>query len=656
MFETIPVSLKSLLEDSGNGKIQLPDFQRGWVWEDDRIRGLLPSISRGFPVGAVMTLQAGGEIRLKSRMIEGVGGESGNVAESFLLDGQQRLTSLYQSLLHKGPVDTHDNRGRRIRRWYYVDILAPMDPNVDREDAIISVPENRIETRNFGREIIRDLSSREKEFHQHMLPTEQLLDGMGWILGYNSYWMGKEHPVGDLGAFLPECQRLVIDPFVNYDLPVIRLSKETPKEAVCTVFEKVNTGGVTLSMFELVTASFAAQDDDFSLRDEWAARRDRMHRAHGVLKGIGGNQFLQAIALLSTQERRRVVVAAGQPQNRVPAINCRKNDILGLDVSDYHRWADRVESGFMEAAKFLFSQFIFMGYNVPYATQLVPLATLFVELGKALEPANAKAKLERWFWAGIFGEAYGGAVETQYALDLTQVAEWIRGGPEPALVGEANFVPERLLSLRTRNSAAYKGLYALQMKSGAADWRKDEPLTLADYLQENIDIHHIFPVAWCSGKCEPKVPPRLYNSIINKTPIDARTNRIIGGRAPSEYLPRLENEIVVEKLDKVLESHWILPALLREDDFAKCFVERGEAMLELIGQAMGKSIPSGEEVFWNALTAAGFVKESDGGEIPEDADAALTATTIIDDFDDPEDEYDDVGELAYNSVETAAAD
>ena len=183
-----------------------------------------------------------------------------------------------------------------------------------------------------------------------------------------------------------------------------------------------------------------------------------MHRDYGGLKGVEGNQFLQAVALLSTQERHRKAITEGQPQNRIPAINCRKNDILELDVDDYHRWADRVEDGFKNAAKFLLSQFIFTSYNVPYNTQLVPLATLSVELGNALEPANAKAKLERWFWSGIFGETYGGAVETQYALDLTQVARWIRGGPEPTLVSEADFVPARLLSLRTRNSAAYKGL------------------------------------------------------------------------------------------------------------------------------------------------------------------------------------------------------
>ena len=78
MFKTNPVSLKELLENVDSGKIQLPDFQRGWVWDDDRIRGLLASVSRGFPVGAIMTLEAGGEIRLKSRMIEGAERKAGN--------------------------------------------------------------------------------------------------------------------------------------------------------------------------------------------------------------------------------------------------------------------------------------------------------------------------------------------------------------------------------------------------------------------------------------------------------------------------------------------------------------------------------------------------------------------------------------------------
>ena len=163
------------------------------------------------------------------------------------------------------------------------------------------------------------------------------------------------------------------------------------------------------------------------------------------------------------------------------------------------RWAERVEASFVEAAKFLNKQFVFRASDVPYNTQLVPLAAMLVDLGRDLEPSNANNRLERWYWCGVFGEAYGGNTETQFSLDLPEVSDYVRGGTEPTLVTQASFIPERLLSLNTRNSAAYKGLYALQMKSGAADWRTAEPLSFATWHNHNIDIHHVFPRAWCEG-------------------------------------------------------------------------------------------------------------------------------------------------------------
>ena len=216
----------------------------------------------------------------------------------------------------------------------------------------------------------------------------------------------------------------------------------------------------------------------------------------------------------------------------------------------------------------------------------------------------------------MFGEAYGGTVETQFALDLEEVGRWIRGGPSPRLVVEASFTQERLLTMRSRNSAAYKGLYALQMKNGAADWRTNEHLTFMTFADQSIDIHHVFPQAWCEYEADPPVPSRLYNSVINKTPIDAVTNRIIGRKAPSIYLPMLQKLINPDKLDAVLVSHWIDPALLQADDFAQTFVKRGEKMLSLIGQAMGRDLGRGREIFSKALTDAG-VAEGEFDEEPE---------------------------------------
>ena len=672
MFSTNPVLLKTLLSNVASGKIQLPDFQRGWVWDDERIRGLLTSISRGFPIGAVMTLSSGGDINFKVRLIEGVG-ERGNGAaagapNSFLLDGQQRLTSLYQALLHPGPVATQDSRKKRITRWYYIDMLKAMDPYIDREEAIISVPEDRRITRNFGRETVLDLSTTELEYQNHMMPTEQLLDGMAWMFAYNMYWSAKDgQPHGNVAAFVNDFNQSILNAFTQYLLPVIELGKETPKEAVCTVFEKVNTGGVTLTVFELVTASFAADagDEPFSLREDWDARRDRLHSSFGVLQGIEGDHFLQTIALLTTQERRRHVLSKDGESAQAPAISCKRADILRLSLRDYKQWADKVEAGFTAAAKFLRRQYVFTRWDVPYNTQLVPLAALYVELGKELEPANANARLERWYWSGIFGEVYGSNTETQYTLDLQEVAEHVRGGDQPRLITEANFIPERLLSLRTRNSAAYKGLYALQMKSGAADWRTAKTLDMSVWHNENIDIHHIFPVYWCE-KTDPSVPYGLYNSVINKTPIDASTNRSIGGDAPSRYLPRLlkalQPEITREVFDGLLGSHWINPDWLwagdsadsggsfKGDNFAEFFVERGEAMLELIGKAMGKPMPSGQEVFRGALRSAGLWEQAE-----EESEDRLPDLAPVEEFDDTDVEYDPVGSAAYDNEGEVAA-
>src|ERR1700722_9529818 len=99
-FQTHPIDLNKILDDCHCGALQLPDFQRSWVWDEDRIKSLIASVSRAFPIGALMTLETGGEIDFKPRLIEGASIEAGTTKpQSLLLDGQQRMTSLYQVCL-----------------------------------------------------------------------------------------------------------------------------------------------------------------------------------------------------------------------------------------------------------------------------------------------------------------------------------------------------------------------------------------------------------------------------------------------------------------------------------------------------------------------------------------------------------------------------
>ena len=99
-FQTNPFDLYKLLEDCRGGVLQLPDFQRSWVWDEDRIKSLIASVSRAFPVGALMSLDTGGPVNFKPRPVEGAPPEAKNMPpHSLLLDGQQRMTSLYQVTL-----------------------------------------------------------------------------------------------------------------------------------------------------------------------------------------------------------------------------------------------------------------------------------------------------------------------------------------------------------------------------------------------------------------------------------------------------------------------------------------------------------------------------------------------------------------------------
>jgi hypothetical protein len=229
----------------------------------------------------------------------------------------------------------------------------------------------------------------------------------------------------------------------------------------------------------------------------------------------------------------------------------------------------------------------------PYQSQVVPLAAILADLGEACEHETIHAKLVRWYWNGVFGELYGSTVESRFARDFLEVPSWVRGGDLPTTIEEATFRPDRLKTMRMRLSAAYKGVNALLMIVGAIDWRSGQKFDHAIFFGEAVDIHHIFPKDWCGKR---GIKPEVFDSIINKTPLAYRTNRIIGGVAPSAYLAKMEAggteapAIDPFVLDSHLRSHLIDPALLRSDAFELFLEDRQTRLLHLIEEATGQKI------------------------------------------------------------------
>lgn len=578
--KSLDTELSELMREVSTGKEQLPEFQRGWTWDNDRIRGIIASLSQGYPMGAIMRLEYGNEnVRFKYRTIEGVT-VTGVTPEFLILDGQQRLTSMYRATCCKEPVETTTEKGKEIKRFYYLDIKKCLDESEDRVDAVIAVPSDRKIKTNFDRDVVLDLSTRELEFEHEMFPINIIFDSNAredWADGYKEYHEYDK-------AFMEKYKQFrtqVIDTIVGYKLPVITLGKETPREAVCKVFENVNTGGVPLTVFELVTATFATYD--FDLRKDWIECRDKI-RGKGetlntdVMEGVDETSFLTAITLYTTYLSDKMTT-------------CKKKDVLALNFEDYKKNRDILLEGYKMARKFLFQQYVFRKRDLPYTTQLIPLSAICAVIRTATFNLPSTQKiLAKWFWCGIMGEMYGGANETRYATDIEDVVADIQGkDSQNRTINAAYFSATRLLSLQTRNSAAYKGIMALVYREQCRDFMQGITMDIVKSMDESPDIHHIFPEAYCKKMGLDK---SKWNSIVNKTPLLPASNGQIGGDAPSVYSGNIMKKAEIDEVELRfrIESHLVNYDYLIADDFDHYFIARAKAILKVIEAAMGKTI------------------------------------------------------------------
>jgi hypothetical protein len=582
VFESNEPLLEEVLKDIDCGKTQLPDFQRQWVWDDVHIRELLASVTRSFPIGVVMLLSTDGDgHRFRPRPVEGVTKES--VKPKYLiLDGQQRLTSLYLSLFCQRAVKTQNEHKQQLERIYYLDMERAVSEE-DMMEAITGVPADRVLREDFARSVKLDLSKPEYEYQLGFFPTNYLFNEtlkFEWVTGYNAFHSHDPVKMKLREAF----ERKVWLPLQKYKIPVIELLEDTSKDAVCTVFEKVNTGGVPLTVFELLTATYAG--DDFELRKDWEARAlgprpGGCLSEHKVLKEFDATDYLTSVTLLASYKRH-----LAQPDKPV---SCKRKDILSLELYEYRDTADAVTDGLLRAVRFLTREKVYEARDLPYKTQLIPLSVVCAILGEKFENDRIHRLLARWFWCGVFGELYGAANETRYTMDVPDVLDWIGEKEEPRTIVAANFAPTRLLTMQSRLSAAYKGMMAKLMQSGSHDFITGEPIDVQYFFDQAIDIHHIFPRAYCvkSG-----ISQRRCDSIVNKAPLASRTNRKLSGHAPSTYLKTIEKTegVGITFLDSHISTHQIDPELLRADDFDAFFRDRAKKLLDIIEKAMGKTV------------------------------------------------------------------
>ncbi|QGU04424.1 GmrSD restriction endonuclease domain-containing protein [Corynebacterium comes] len=573
-FTTPSYDLPDLFARIDRGDLQLPDFQRSYSWDVDRIRALVVTVLRGYPVGSLLSLDTrNAPLRFRPRPIAGAPAPTSSPG-LLLLDGQQRLTTLYHCLRGDGAVDTVDFRSKRIRRTFYVDVSRAVESEVMPDEAVFSVDEEGSVRSHFGPEIPGGITDREAAIAHGCIPVSALL----WEAGTDLLFDVAAHDPGareDVKRFYDR----TVKPLAAYDIPMIRLARETAQTGIGSIFAQANSAGLQMDVFELLTAVFGTEDPDFSMVQDWE-QTERELRRYPALDGVERTDFLTAVSLLVTSRKGQ---AKGQ-----------REDILNLTLADYLQARAELRITFRETAEFLSQRCMLTIEQVPYTAQLIPLAVIFARLAetpRALASARAWDRLNQWFWCGILGELYGSAAVTNRAArDVDQVTSWIcdASAETPRTIGDATFSESRLFSVR-ENSGVYQGIYALLMGRGARDWRTSQPFDRWTFPDLQPGFHRVFPAEWCRDN---HIEPVVADSVLNRTPMGKRTEVVIEGYSPTQYLSRVQTKSLLDDadFDTVLATHELDPELLHRSDFHAFLRDRRVRFLGMVEHAMGKPV------------------------------------------------------------------
>jgi hypothetical protein len=550
--DTNPRSLKDLLSEIHSRTMALPDFQRDFVWVPSATQELIVSIARNFPAGSILRVRDTKHV-FAAREFEGAPTLAGQMHTFLVLDGQQRLTSLYQAFYGVGEYRYYLN----LRKW--------LTDGLDFEEAIFH---ERAATK--WAKAREDFALQAKEL---LLPLSVLKGGAGgflqWILQVTNP-MPAEERTRMLDA-LTRLNELWIKAIDDYHFPVVTLSDKTEADALCTIFETLNRTGVTLSVFELLTARFWPHD--IKLRDLW----EKALVDHPVIGDFKVDPYyvLQGISLASRT-----------------APSCKRSDVLKMPASDIKDWWEKVVLGFATGLEILRDDCkVMLPKWVPYQTMLPPLAAVLARAGspKTAEAGAQREKLKRWFWCAVFGQVYEGASNSKSAKDVVELLPWLAGGAPPESVASFRFDPRALRDVTPRQRAIYQGAICLILGGGARDFHTQAVITGKLMAEEGIDDHHVFPAAHLERR---GVPPRMRDCVLNRTLIDRTTNQMISDRAPSDYLAGIRNTPGFP-FESVLTSHGLptgADSPLLRDDFEAFLAWRQDHLWQEIRRVTGATV------------------------------------------------------------------
>jgi len=566
--------LLTLIKDAREGTLVLPQFQRNFVWSRDAITDLLVSILEGHFIGTFLLLRTAPHDGLfAARALEGIDLDRDELKPNFMiLDGQQRLTSLHYAFAAP-PIPI-----RYAKNPYRFFLNLDTVVYGDLESAITS--ERADYAQKWG------WLESEWQFENLTIPFTEIEHWDDWLKKYEDWVLAK----GGYEAFDHYRKRYrehwpkVINRLRTFRVPSIIIenaSSDDPKTVaqVCAIFEKMNTKGVRLSVYDLLTARHYRYGIDMhELWEKTISDYPLLNQYSEGKPDIFGVFVLRAIALLRK-------------------LDVKSKTLINLSHVNFEADWERAVA-YMEKALERITSTNPEGFGVfapkwmPYSTMVSPMAALLAYFEKNRFDHRAYQLLRRWYWASVFTERYAGAVESLTYRDYQDIIAVLEGKdivPQAIADAEGSIVNNQRFSLleEARLNSVYRGVMCLVALRGAKDFFTGDSIEFHD-----LDDHHIFPKAYLKRQRQPDgspIPDRHINSIVNRTLIASDTNRrIISRTPPAEYV---KNRVPEAIATQIMASHHITPDALdamRRNDFEAFLLYREKALVdEIRRQLMG---------------------------------------------------------------------
>jgi len=528
-----------LIKDAHNGELVLPQFQRSFVWAYVDVIDFLQSMFRRYFIGTFLFQDCDKEnIPFDYRALEGVDLSKENLnPEKLILDGQQRITTLHYVLYSPEGITLKNTK------YPYKFFLNLKEMNTeDIEDEAI-----------FGEREDHSDKYLEKEFQfkNRIIPFTVLKSHKTWSDWQSEFetWLIKR----DEEAFIKYSQeeknhwREYIDTFfLNFSVPVVELNKITQDDEkglaeVCAIFEKMNTTGVKLSVFDLLTARL--YKDKIDLRQLWD---DSLLECKNIAEFSDGDTDKYGVFILRT-----IGLIRGIETKNKKLINLKPNNF----EDDWNHASKFVEKAIKRITSIGKNGFgVFEKYWLPYPPMIPTVAATLYRIEQEKLGANAYSILRRWYWGSIFTERYQSAVESKTTADYKSIMQAILQGDmsgdvfieiEDQITNNKNYTLKRV----SRVNAVYKGVMNILALNGAKDFKLDDSINFHD-----LDDHHIFPVKYLKDKYKTEIKDEQINVVLNKTLIHQSTNKSIGKRKPSDYLR--DSKIIPQRNKvEILSSH-----------------------------------------------------------------------------------------------------